>query len=326
MSYQSHNLLVQELIDSIKSHNTRSLAKTITFLESQKSEKKAIGNDVLAGLKSNHISRKIAFTGPPGAGKSTFIEAVGLALTAQGRTLAVITIDPSSPISGGAVLADKTRMPQLSNCSNAFIRPSASGKGYLGGINPATLDVIDLIEAAGYDFILVETIGIGQNEVDVKDLVDQLILILPPASGDDLQGLKKGITEVVDLIVINKHDGVFKKSAELTALQYESALNATHNHKIEVKLCSAIQETGISEIIDFMQSFSISPRERQQKSMNLLERVAYQEMLFTLMKNQKIQQLMTHQKQAIEHQGISLKQAVNALVAYLESNLEEGHP
>lgn len=327
MSLQPRYSLVQELINGIRSRDARSLAKTITLLESQNRDKKALGNDVLAGLQKNKrpISRKIAFTGPPGAGKSTLIEAIGLKLATQGYTLAILTIDPSSPISGGSVLADKTRMSRLNNYSNVFIRPSSSGKGYLGGINPATLDVIDLIEIAGYDFILVETIGIGQNEIDVKDLVDQLILVLPPASGDDLQGLKKGIIEVVDLIVVNKYDGILKKSAEITAMQYESALNTTQNHKIHVKLCSAIQETGIREIIDFTQSYKITLQERQLKSLHLLEKVAHQEMLFTLTRDKKIQQLITQQKLAIEQQGSTLKESINTLVTYLESCLERNN-
>lgn len=324
MPIQTPSPLAQELIRGIKVGDTRSLAKAITLLESRNEDKKTRGNEVLASLQSKNpaTSRKIAFTGPPGAGKSTLIETIGLALATQGYTIAVITIDPSSPISGGSLLADKTRMPRLSNCSKAFIRPSSSGKGHLGGITPATLDVINLIEAAGYDFILVETIGIGQNEIDIKDLVDQLILVLPPTAGDELQGLKKGITEVVDLIAVNKHDDLLKKPAELTAMQYESALNATTNYKVPVILCSARQGTGILEIIEFMQSYKVTLQERQQKLLHLLERVAPQEMLLALMRNKKIQQLIGQQKLAIEQQSSSLKRSISVLVTYLESCLE----
>lgn len=324
MLIQTFSLLVQELVNGIKARDTRSLAKAITLLESRNKDKKMIGTEVLVNLQkgTTSTSRKIAFTGPPGAGKSTLIEAVGMMLVAQGYTMAIITIDPSSPISGGSVLADKTRMSRLSNCEKAFIRPSSSSKGHLGGINPSTVDVIDLIETAGYDFILVETIGIGQNEVDIKDLVDQLILVLPPTAGDELQGIKKGIIEVVDLIIVNKHDGILKESAELTAMQYESALNATANHKVHVKLCSASQETGIHEIIEFMKTYKINSQERQQKLLHLLERIAPQEMLLALMRNEKIQQLMVQQKFAIEQHGSSLKSSINAIVAYIESCLE----
>ncbi|WP_052045798.1 ArgK/MeaB family GTPase [Candidatus Paracaedibacter symbiosus] len=316
--------LALELASGIKVRDARALAKTITLLESRLSYKKAIGLEVLSVLKidNSYISRKIAFTGPPGVGKSTLIESVGLSLVKKGFTLAILTIDPSSPISGGSVLADKTRMQRLSNCEEVFIRPSASGKGYLGGITAATLDIMDVIEAAGYDFILVETIGIGQNEVDIKDLVDQLILILPPAAGDELQGLKKGIIEVVDLIAVNKHDGALKKTAELTAMHYGSALSVLTGHKTPVKLCSAKDGTGIGEIIEMMCSYLLSPEERQQKQVHLLDRIAPQEMLEILLQSPPIKRLFAAQKLAMETKESSLKQSLTTMTDYLKSCLE----
>lgn len=313
-----------EIINGINAKDTRALSKAITLLESKNSLKKAIGMQVLIDLKkhSQNFSRKIAFTGPPGAGKSTLIETIGLNLLSEGYHVAVLTIDPSSPISGGSILADKTRMQHLSNEKNAFIRPSASGKGYLGGITPATLDVIEIIEATGYDFILIETIGVGQNEVDIKDLVDKLILVLPPTAGDELQGLKKGITEVVDLILINKHDGDLKTAAELTAIQYESALNVLPGHTMNVRLCSAIEAGGIAEICTFIKDFTINTEERQQKLGQLLDRIAPQELLQTLMKDEIIQQIIQQQKTEILNQKKSLTPSIETLKAYLTSCLK----
>jgi LAO/AO transport system kinase len=212
-------------------------------------------------------------------------------------------------------------MQRLSNEERAFIRPSASGKGFLGGITPTTLDVIEIVEAAGYDFILIETIGVGQNEIDIKDLVDKLILVLPPTAGDELQGLKKGITEVVDLILINKNDGVLKSAAELTAMQYESALNILPGHKIDVKLCSAIESTGIIDVCMFIKDFAINTQERQQKLGQLLDRIAPQELLQTLMKDETIQRLIHQQKIAILNQKESLACAIKTLTIYLTSCL-----
>ncbi len=315
--------LALEIINGINAKDTRALSKAITLLESKDPLKKAIGTQVLTNLKmhSQNLSRKIAFTGSPGAGKSTLIETIGLHLLTEGYNVAVLTIDPSSPISGGSILADKTRMQRLSNEERAFIRPSASGKGFLGGITPTTLDVIEIVEAAGYDFILIETIGVGQNEIDIKDLVDKLILVLPPTAGDELQGLKKGITEVVDLILINKNDGVLKSAAELTAMQYESALNILPGHKIDVKLCSAIESTGIIDVCMFIKDFAINTQERQQKLGQLLDRIAPQELLQTLMKDETIQRLIHQQKIAILNQKESLACAIKTLTIYLTSCL-----
>lgn len=317
--------LICEIVDGIKAKDTRSLAKAITLLESKNTHKKAMGEEILACLKDlrSPLSRKIAFTGPPGAGKSTLIEALSLSLLDQGLTLAILTIDPSSPLHGGSILADKTRMQRLSNCPGAFIRPSASGKGYLGGITATTFDVIDLVEAAGYDFILVETIGVGQNEVDIKDLVDQLILVLPPSAGDALQGIKKGIVEVVNLIVVNKYDGMLKQAAEATALHYQSAINAFSGTKVEVRLCSAIDNIGLKEICHFISNYPLNPQARHQNLASLFERIAQQELVQLFLMDPAIQQLIEQQKTSLSSGKTSLKQSITLLTTLLKSCLHE---
>lgn len=326
MSLANSSDFVQELASGVKAGDVRSLAKAITLLESQDSHKKTIGFEILTTLKqcSSRISRKIGFTGPPGVGKSTLIENIGLSLINQGFTLAVLTIDPSSPLSGGAILGDKTRMQRLSASPDAFIRPSSSGKGYLGGINAAALDTMDLIEAAGYDFILVETIGIGQNEVDIKNLVDQLILLLPPTAGDELQVLKKGIMEVVDLIVVNKHAGALEKSAKITATHYESALSLLPGNGGEVILCSALDETEIFEIIEKICLHAVSPESRQEKQIELLDKLAFQDLFDMLVQSDEINRLMAAEKLAIKARKKTLRQAVATIRSYLESRLGGG--
>lgn len=313
-----------EIFKGIQIKDTFSLAKGITLLESKDKNKKIIGAAILNQLKALNpsLSRKVAFTGPPGAGKSTLIEAIGLTLLSHGLTLAVLTIDPSSPLHGGAILADKTRMQKLSNAEGAFIRPSASGKGYLGGITATTLDVLDLVEAAGYDFILVETIGVGQNEVDIKDLVDQLILVLAPAAGDELQGIKKGITEVVDLIIVNKCDGVFKQSAELTARQYQAAMSGSFNHSNDVKLCSAIENTGIAEVCHLITNYPINILDRRRKLAHLLDKIASQELLHLFLTDPLIQQLMNQQKLSLLEGQTSLNESIDLIMAHLKSCLQ----
>lgn len=180
-------------------------------------------------MEALHDSKKqntirIGITGPPGVGKSTFIEAFGKYVTQLGHKIAVLAIDPTSVISGGSILGDRTRMLELSVNEKAFIRPSPSSAS-LGGIRPETTSAISIVESAGYDVVVVETVGVGQNEVSVADIVDVFILLLAPANGDELQGIKKGIVEMADLVVINKCDGDLEAAARRTLTDYESAVH-----------------------------------------------------------------------------------------------------
>ncbi len=241
------------LLAAIRSGERRALARAITLVESTAAHDRARADDLLALLRPQATSPvvRVGISGPPGAGKSTFIEAFGLYLLAQGRKPAVLAVDPSSPVSGGSILGDKTRMEMLARDVRAFIRPSPSG-GNLGGVARRTREASLLCEAAGFDTILIETVGVGQSETAVAQMVDLFMLLLPPAGGDELQGIKKGIVELADLVAINKSDGDLEAAAGRTASDYTAALHmlrpsnaAWHPPVLRV---SSLHGTGIAEI------------------------------------------------------------------------------
>jgi len=196
-------------------------------------------------------SVRVGISGAPGAGKSTFIEAFGTQLVDSGRRVAVLAVDPSSVRSGGSILGDKTRMEDLSRSSDAFIRPSPSG-GTLGGVARHTREAMLLCEAAGFDVVLVETVGVGQSEVAVAGMVDLFLLLLAPGAGDELQGIKRGIVEIADLIVVNKSDGELASAAARTVADYEHALHVLRPRSTawspRVMSCSAITGEGIADV------------------------------------------------------------------------------
>lgn len=195
-------------------------------------------------------SIRIGVTGVPGVGKSTFIEALGLHLISKGNKVAVLAIDPSSPVKGGSILGDKIQMEKLSQREGAFIRPSPSA-GAIGGVAGKTRESISLCEAAGYNVIIIETVGVGQSEVEVASMVDYFLLLLLPGLGDELQGIKKGVIEVADILIINKADGNKKKEAWRTKQQYQNALNIlsfTNEKSKKIITCSALEKTNIEKI------------------------------------------------------------------------------
>ena len=199
-------------LSAIRNGDRRAIAKAITLLESTHPEKLDQGQELLEELlPETGKSLRIGITGVPGVGKSTFIEAFGMRLIEAGHRVAVLAVDPSSPITGGSILGDKTRMQQLSSHPQAFVRPSPSS-GVLGGVTRRTRETMLLCEAAGYDVIIVETVGVGQSETMGASMVDLFLVLMLPNAGDELQGIKKGILELADLIVINKADGDQKLS------------------------------------------------------------------------------------------------------------------
>lgn len=245
-------------IEKLLQGNRRSLAKAITLTESKLDQHRDAAQNLLEQiLPYSGKSIRVGITGIPGVGKSTFIEAFGLYLIEQGHKVAVLAVDPSSPITGGSILGDKTRMEVLSQQDNAFIRPSPSG-GALGGVAQKTREAMLLCEAAGYDVILVETVGVGQSEYEVAGMVDFFLVLMLPNAGDELQGIKKGILELADAIAINKADGSNQQLAKQTQRHYQNALGILqHNSfwKPEVVLCSALESANIDQIWNTITEF-----------------------------------------------------------------------
>lgn len=228
------------------------LARAITLCESKKPEHQGLAQELLVRvLKKTGGAARVAITGSPGAGKSTLIEALGLLLCERGLSVAVLAVDPSSSVSGGSILGDKTRMARLAQHERAFIRPSPSALT-LGGVARRTRESMLLCEAAGFDVVLVETVGVGQSEIAVSEMVDTFVLLVLPGAGDELQGIKKGIVELADVIVVNKADGDALPRAREAKRAYSAALRFTSarraGHTPEVLLVSALMGTGIDEL------------------------------------------------------------------------------
>ncbi len=244
---------------AIKSGDRRELARAITLIESTRPEHRAKAETLLNDLMPDTgKSIRIGISGVPGVGKSTFIEALGLHLIERGHKVCVLAVDPSSPLTGGSILGDKTRMEELSRNRDAFIRPSPSS-GTLGGVARRTRESILLCEAAGFDVVLVETVGVGQSETAVSDLVDLFLLLIVPGGGDELQGIKKGIVELADMIVVNKADGDLLPAAERARRDYGAALHllrpSSADWQPKVVLCSSLSGSGIPEIWDETEKF-----------------------------------------------------------------------
>ncbi|MBR9911493.1 MAG: methylmalonyl Co-A mutase-associated GTPase MeaB [Gammaproteobacteria bacterium] len=238
-------------LNLLRQGNRRALAKAITLVESKLDNHRQQAQQVLEDLlpfTGNSI--RIGISGIPGVGKSTFIEAFGKHLIKQGKKVAVLAVDPSSPIRGGSILGDKTRMEELSREENAFIRPSPS-EGSLGGVAQKTRETMLLCEAAGYDVILVETVGVGQSEYEVAAMVDFFLVLMIPNAGDELQGIKRGIMELADALVINKADGESINLAKRTRQHYQNAFHLIKHGSFwtpKVETCSALENQRIEEI------------------------------------------------------------------------------
>jgi LAO/AO transport system kinase len=245
---------IQSYVAGVLAQDRRLLSKTITLIESSLTAHKKMARLIVDELLP-HTGKaiRLGITGVPGAGKSTFIEALGTMLVREGLSVAVLAVDPSSVRGGGSLLADKTRMEQLSIEERAFIRPSPSG-GTLGGIASKTRETMLLCEAAGFDVVIVETLGSGQSEVAVASMVDFFLMLMISGAGDDLQGMKKGVLELVDAVAVNKADGDNIKKADLARKQCETALHfstpSSPNWFPPVLTCSARESTGIKEIWD----------------------------------------------------------------------------
>ncbi|MFK7782359.1 methylmalonyl Co-A mutase-associated GTPase MeaB [Psychroserpens sp.] len=249
----------QDLISEIINGNITALSRAITLIESSNPKHLNQANDIIKGcLQHTNTSVRIGITGVPGVGKSTFIEAFGMYLTSQGKKVAVLAVDPSSSLSKGSILGDKTRMEDLVKNKNAFIRPSPSGTS-LGGVARKTRETIMLCEAAGFDIILIETVGVGQSETAVHSMVDFFLLLKLAGAGDELQGIKRGIIEMADAIAINKADGDNLKAAKLAKVEFNRALHLyplkDSEWQPKVMLCSALQQEGIEDLWNMIELY-----------------------------------------------------------------------
>lgn len=253
------NLSASQIVEQIRQGNRAVLAQAMTIIESTAQKHKQLAAQILDEIMPySGTSRRIGITGVPGAGKSTLLEAIGLGLINNGCKVAIIAIDPSSSISGGSILGDKTRMANLLREENAFIRPVPSS-GHLGGTSRRTRELIFMLEAAGFDYVFIETVGVGQSEIEVANLVDFFCLVQIAGAGDELQGIKKGIMELADLIVINKDDGENKIRAQIAKRIYQNSVHILKAKYLEwttqVITCSATEGIGVESLLNKINEF-----------------------------------------------------------------------
>ena len=306
----------KDLFAGILEGNITALSRAITLVESTNSSHLAKANEVInACLPHANKSVRIGITGVPGVGKSTFIEAFGTYLTSLGKKVAVLAVDPSSTISHGSILGDKTRMEELVKNKNAFIRPSASGET-LGGVARKTRETITLCEAAGFDTIIIETVGVGQSETAVHSMVDFFLLLKISGAGDELQGIKRGIMEMADAIVINKADGDNIRKANLAKLEFNRALHLFPAKKSAwiptTATCSAITNEGISAVWETVQQFLVLTKDnnyffekrKEQNQYWMLETINEQ-LKNNFYNHPEIQKLLETNKKAVQNDEIS---------------------
>jgi LAO/AO transport system kinase len=306
----------KELLDGILSGNISALSRAITVVESTNPAHLEKANEVItACLPHANQSIRIGITGVPGVGKSTFIEAFGKYLTALGKKVAVLAVDPSSTISHGSILGDKTRMEELVKDKNAFIRPSASGEN-LGGVARKTRETIILCEAAGFDTIIIETVGVGQSETAVHSMVDFFLLLQISGAGDELQGIKRGIMEMADAIVINKADGDNVRKAKLAKTEFNRALHLfpmkPSGWMPTVATCSAITSVGIdavwntiSEYLELTASNNYFVEKRRDQNQYWLMETINAQLQSNFYNDEAIQKLLNQNKKAVQNNEIS---------------------
>ena len=323
--FKKGKLSTDELLAGILNGNRSVLGRAITLIESVlPDEKKAARQLVNQCLPHSGKSIRIGITGVPGAGKSTFIESFGLQMIERGMKVAVLAVDPSSVRSKGSILGDKTRMEELGTHASAFIRPSANS-GTLGGVARATRESLILCEAAGFDLIIIETVGVGQSETAVAQIVDFFLLLMLSGGGDELQGIKRGIMEMADLIVINKADGDNVQKAGLAKKEFENALHlfpALPNGWIpKVTTASSIYKTGLESVwetievfVEMMQKNGWFAKNRQQQSLSILHESIKQSLNSGFFDNKAIKQMLQEYEQKILEEKISPYEASQKLL------------
>ena len=314
-------------LDALVDGDRRALAKAITLIESSRSDHRAAAQELLGRLlpKTGH-SIRIGISGVPGVGKSTFIERFGLLLLSLGKRVAVLAVDPSSPVAGGSILGDKTRMEVLSRSSDAFIRPSPAGRT-LGGVAQRTRETLLLCEAAGFDVILVETVGVGQSEHQVAGMVDFFMLLMLPGGGDELQGIKKGILELADALVINKADGDSKALAAQAQQHYQNALHLLSHPSLwtpKVVTCSALEDQGIDSIWTMITDFTalaqangVWNQQRKQQKQQWLHQLIQEGLQAKLFASKQAQTLLPKVEAEVANDQLTAYQAATKILDLL---------
>lgn len=314
-------------IEPIRKGNRRALAKAITLVESKLESHRAQAQELLEqALPYSGNSIRIGITGIPGVGKSTFIETFGLYLIEQGKRVAVLAVDPSSPIAGGSILGDKTRMEELSRNDAAFIRPSPS-EGALGGVAQKTRETMLLCEAAGYDVILVETVGVGQSEYEVAGMVDFFMVLMLPNAGDELQGIKKGIMELADALVINKADGESLNLATQAKRHYSSAMTLLRHSSFwtpQVLTCSAQEKSNIDTIWGMISDYYIDAnknndfqKKRASQNQQWMDKLLFEMLELKLKQNPEVKRQMPELRNKVTQGEVTPYNAAKTLIDVL---------
>ena len=322
-------LSVEQYVKGVRENNRTVLAQAITLVESNSAAHMEMAQEVIRQLLPHTgNSIRIGVSGVPGAGKSTFIEAFGTMLCEKGHRVAVLAVDPSSTVTRGSILGDKTRMELLSRNPQAFIRPSATG-GTLGGVNRKTRETMLICEAAGYDVILVETVGVGQSETTVRSMVDFFLLLMLTGAGDELQGIKKGIMEIADALLIHKADGENRTRALIAKGEYNRVLHylqpATTGWETKAYMCSSVTGEGIPEIWDVIGQFRETTvksggfeARRKAQLLDWMHSMAQDYLRATFFGNPQVAQLLPAIEQAVASGELSPTSAFQQLVAVYE--------
>jgi LAO/AO transport system kinase len=319
---------MSELLQPLLLGDRAALARAITLIESTRPDHRAEAEALLEAIAKTKLSTKrFGISGVPGVGKSTLIEALGMHAIAEGERVAVLAVDPSSSISGGSILGDKTRMPQLAQSAHAFIRPSPSAL-HLGGVTTHTREAVALVEAAGFTTVIIETVGVGQSEIEVADMVDMFILLLLPGSGDELQGIKKGIVELSDLLAITKADGDLLPQAKRVEADYTAALRLLpprgHGQSPKAITVSAMSGEGIATMWQEMQAFIVSTQgngwfefNRTQQNVAAMHTQFQSLLLQTLEQSEAFIQERNRIEASVKEGTLSATAGARALVSFL---------
>ncbi|MFN4144551.1 MAG: methylmalonyl Co-A mutase-associated GTPase MeaB [Runella sp.] len=305
-----NRLSIEQYVQGVLSGDRLVLSRAITLVESNLASDKIISQEVLEKiLPYTGHSVRIGITGVPGVGKSTFIESFGKLLTNQGKKVAVLAVDPTSQVTKGSIMGDKTRMEELAHDPLAYIRPSPSG-GSLGGVANKTRETMLLCEAAGFEVILIETVGVGQSETAVKNMVDFFLLLMLAGAGDELQGIKKGIMEMANALVITKADGQNKAAAERAVVEYQNALHLfalpESGRTVPVLTCSALKKTGINviwreieEYVAFTQQTHYFYQNRQKQNLDWLHTLIRQSLEARFYENELVKNALSSAEQNV---------------------------